>query len=171
MRELLYTIVVGLNNEINFKLKLLLTKWGELKYSIEQRLTNPKSYGRIVISDKRVNRKDPFQYFKTTNRELYNSEFAKWSIEGFDDVIFQNEKGELTEGAITNIMISKNGNLFTPPVSSGLLNGCYRGYLLSSNKNISEKVLFANDLISADEIYIFNSVKKEMKITEVVIDK
>lgn len=168
LRELLYTIVVGLNHKNKFKLRMLLTKWGELKYSLEQ-ITDSKINGRIVISDKRIDSTNKFQYFKTTNRELLNREFAKWSKEGFDDVIFQNEKGEITEGAITNIMISKEGKLYTPPVTSGLLNGCCRGYLLSTNKNITEKILFADDLISADEVYIFNSVRKEIKIGEVIL--
>lgn len=170
LRELLYTIVVGLNNKINFKIRLLLTKWGELKYSLEQ-ITDSNFNGRIIISNKRINSKNPFQYFKTTNRELFNIELKKWQGKGFDDVIFPNENGEITEGAITNIMISKDGKLFTPPVYSGLLNGCYRGYLLSTNKNVTEKILFVNDLISADEVYIFNSVRKEMKINDVIIEK
>jgi len=169
LRELLYTIVVGLNNEINFRLKLLLTKWGELKYSLEQ-IADTKTYGKIVISDQRVNSNNPFQYFKTTNRELYNSQLAKWSKKGFDDVIFQNENGEITEGAITNIMISKNDMLFTPPIASGLLNGCYRGDLLTSNNDLSEKTLFINDIVTADEVYILNSVKKLIKINEVILE-
>lgn len=169
LRELLYNVISGLNNKVSFKLRLLLTKWGELKYSIEQ-ISESKTNGRIVISEKRVNSNNPFQYFKTTNRELYRSEFRKWSKKGFDDVIFQNENEEITEGAITNIMISKDGNLLTPPVNSGLLNGCYRGYLLSTSENISEKVLFVDELISADEVYIFNSVKKLIKINEVILE-
>ncbi|MCF6269533.1 MAG: aminodeoxychorismate synthase component I [Melioribacteraceae bacterium] len=168
LRELLYQIVVGLNSKKRFKIRLLLSKWGELKYSLEE-ILDSKNSGRIVISDKRINSNDYFKYFKTTNRKLFNSEFKKWKSEGFDDVIFQNEKGEITEGAITNIMISKGGKLFTPPVSSGLLNGCYRGYLLTSNKNITEKILFVNDLISADEVFILNSVIKVLDIGEVVL--
>ena len=41
-----------------------------------------------------------------------------------------NEKGELAEGSITNIIIQQNGEWVTPPVSSGILNGVYRRYLL-----------------------------------------
>ncbi len=170
LRELLYKIVVGLNLAVNYKLRLLLTKWGELKYSLEQ-IVDRKLNGKIVISDKRIDSKNPFQYFKTTNRNVYNSELTKWSKEGFDDVIFINEKGEVTEGAITNIMIKKEGSFYTPPVSSGLLNGCYRGHLLSTNKNIEEKTLFVKDIIGADEVFIYNSVRKEMKISEVIQEK
>ncbi len=169
LRELLYQIVMGLNHKNKFKIRLTLSKWGEFKYSLEQ-IIDSKISGRIIVSDKRINSNNFFKYFKTTNRKLFDSELKKWQSEGFDDVIFQNEKGEITEGAITNIMISKGGKLFTPPISCGLLNGCYRGYLLSSNKNITEKILLPEDLISADEVFIFNSVKKEMKIREIVFE-
>ncbi len=166
LRELLYTIVVGLNLEEKFKLRLLLTKWGELKYSLEQ-IVNSKNSGKIKISDKRIDSNNVFNYFKTTNRELFNSEFKKWNNKGFDDVIFLNKKDEITEGAITNIMIKKDGIYFTPPISSGLLNGCYRGHLILE-KNIIEKSLRINDLFNADEIMIFNSVRKEILINEVI---
>lgn len=169
LRELLYTIITGLDNTIKFKLRLLLTKWGELKYNIEQ-ITNTTLLGRIVVSNKRIDSKNRFQYFKTTNRELYNSEYQYWRGQGFDDVIFLNERDEITEGAITNIMISDNDKLYTPPIDSGLLNGCYRGHLLITEKNISEKVLSINDLISAKKLFVFNSVRKRMKINEIIIN-
>ncbi len=165
LRELLYTIIIGLSLETKFKLRLLLTKWGELKYSLEQ-ITDSKNSGRIKISDKRIDSNNTFHYFKTTNRELFNSEFEKWSNKGFDDVIFLNEKDEITEGAITNIMIKKEGVYFTPPVSSGLLNGCYRGHLILE-KNVIERRFGIEELLNADAVTIFNSVKKEILIKEI----
>lgn len=166
LRELLYAILKGLNNKNKYKLRLLLTKWGEVKYNLEQILPSEPA-GRIVVSNKRIDSNNKFIYFKTTNRTLYNSELAKWSKAGFDDVVFRNEKDEITEGARTNIMISKGGKLFTPPISAGLLNGCHRGNMLSSNKNLSEKNLFVDDIINADKVYIFNSVRKEIIIKEI----
>ncbi len=165
LRELLYTITIGLNIETKFKLRLLLTKWGELKYSLEQ-IVDSKNSGRIIISDKKMDSENPFNYFKTTNREIFNQEFAKWSSAGYDDVIFQNERGEVTEGAITNIMIKKDGKFYTPPVTAGLLNGCYRGQLILEKKVI-EKSFGIDELLSADEVVIFNSIRKEIVVEEI----
>ncbi len=165
LRELLYTITIGLNIETKFKLRLLLTKWGELKYSLEQ-IVDSKNSGRIIISDKKMDSENPFNYFKTTNREIFNQEFAKWSSAGYDDVIFQNERGEVTEGAITNIMIKKDGKFYTPPVTAGLLNGCYRGQLILEKKVI-EKSFSIDELLSADEVVIFNSIRKEIVVEEI----
>src|SRR5690606_39920149 len=73
----------------------------------------------VCSSDlKTISSENRFQYFKTTNRELYNSEYKKYSEHGFFDVIFINEKNQVAEGAITNIFINKNGLLYTPPVRS-----------------------------------------------------
>lgn len=167
IRELLYSILTELNSSNKFKLRLLLTKWGEIKYNLEQ-IVPSEQKGRIVISDKRINSNNKFLYFKTTNRTLYNAELIKWSKEEFDDVIFQNEKGEITEGARTNVIIKRGGQLFTPPISSGLLNGCYRGYKLSKNGNVIEKSFGINELLNADEVFIVNSVRKEIAIKEIL---
>lgn len=170
LRELLESIVTGLNPHLKFKLKLLLTKWGELKYNFEQ-IFEFKNFGRILISDKPIDSNNKFQYFKSTYRELYNSELKKWQKEGFDDVIFLNENGKVVEGAITNIMISNKNGFITPPIEDGLLNGCYREYLLSKENNIVEKSFDLSELLKAQKALIFNSVKKEILITDVVLEK
>jgi para-aminobenzoate synthetase/4-amino-4-deoxychorismate lyase len=78
---------------------------------------------------------------------------------GYDEVLFLNERGELTEGAISNLFIRKGQQFFTPPVSSGLLNGIYRQYFLATRSFASEKLITLTDLLSADNIYIANSVR------------
>jgi para-aminobenzoate synthetase/4-amino-4-deoxychorismate lyase len=169
IRRILSKLISTLNKNKKYKVRLLLTKWGEIRYSFEQ-LEQKKSSGRVIISEKRTDSNNTFLYFKTTNRELYNSEFTKWGSKEFDDVLFLNEKGEVTEGAISNILISKNNRLYTSPLSSGLLNGCYRKYLLDKNDNIIEKKIFINDLLNADSITIFNSVRGETKIVNIIYE-
>ena len=47
--------------------------------------------------------------------------------EGYDEILFLNEKGHVCEGAVTNIFfVDKAGGLVTPPVSDGLLPGTKR---------------------------------------------
>jgi para-aminobenzoate synthetase/4-amino-4-deoxychorismate lyase len=148
-----------------FKLKLLLTKWGEIKFSLEK-ISEHKKYGKIAISKTKIDSKNKFQYFKTTKRKLYNSEFTKWQKEGFDDVIFVNEDNLVVEGAISNIMIEINNEMITPPIKDGLLPGCYREYLIS-NKNVIEKSFGIDELLNANRVFIFNSVRKEIEIKEI----
>ena len=72
---------------------------------------------------------------------------------------FFNERGELTEGTISNIFISKGRHFYTPPVSCGLLNGIFRQYFLATRPFASEKTLTIHDILSADTIYMTNSVR------------
>jgi para-aminobenzoate synthetase/4-amino-4-deoxychorismate lyase len=98
-------------------------------------------------------------FHKTTRRPLY-TEALKAAIEaGYDDVLFLNERGEATEGAIHNIFIEKDGRLFTPPVNCGLLPGVQRRHILVTHSRAEERVLSLRDLRRADAIYLSNAVR------------
>ncbi len=84
-------------------------------------LSPSKSTGLIRISAERTNSQDLFLRHKTTRRALYDREYARALADGFDEVLFLNERNELTEGAISNIFLRKNDQLLTPPLSSGAL--------------------------------------------------
>jgi para-aminobenzoate synthetase / 4-amino-4-deoxychorismate lyase len=116
-------------------------------------------FGRAGISKHTVNSRDRFLYHKTTHRALYEQKLAKARKRGFDDVLFFNERGELTEGTIHNVFIVKRGVWRTPPVSCGLLPGIFRGHILKTRKNAREAILTLQDLKSADAIYLCNSVR------------
>jgi len=124
---------------------------------------------KLVISEKKTDSESPYQYHKTDNRELYNSEFKKAQEAGYDEVIFFNEKGQLSEGAITNIFIKKDDQWLTPPISSGILNGTWRKNLIPALK-AEEKPLNINDIINADDIIIGNSVKMRGQVGSIELN-
>jgi len=112
------------------------------------------------LSERKIDQKSPYLYHKTTMRELYNKEAKLAKEAGFSEVIFRNSKQEITEGSISNLVIRKNDRFFTPPVSCGLLPGTMRGWLLKDYPNlISEKILYQEDLESADAVYLINSLR------------
>lgn len=123
-----------------------------------QPLLTIKTPHEIIISSKRVDKNNIFLYHKTTQRSLYESELEKARRRGFLEVVFLNQDGEITEGSFTNIFIEKNGQLFTPPISSGLLDGIYRQHLLKQGI-VQERVMTINDLNMAEKIYIGNSIR------------
>ncbi len=96
---------------------------------------------------------------KTTARELYDRYFTLARQKGYDEVIFLNERGEVSEGAISNIFVPQGRQLFTPPLQSGLLNGIFRSYMLSTRIFVSEKNITLCDLPPSGTIYIANSVR------------
>ena len=143
-----------------FKVKLTLSFQGEFTVSYEHvELLNPCVPLRLCLAVERTNSSHPFLYHKTTKRELYNRSYSLGREKGYDEVLFMNEREELTEGAISNLFIRQGHHFFTPPVSSGLLNGIFRQYFLVTRTFAQEKTLTLPDLLSADTIYTANSVR------------
>ena len=98
---------------------------------------------------------------KTSWRDHYDKERQE-SVKrlGVLDIIFSNDRGEITEGAISNIFIQKEDTLYTPPLSCGVLPGVMRETLLKdTNCKVEEKVLTKADVLSADAIFLSNSVR------------
>ncbi|MHA1518481.1 MAG: aminodeoxychorismate synthase component I [Alphaproteobacteria bacterium] len=116
---------------------------------------------RFVISDKRVDEKDPFFYHKTTRRRLYDEELElQKELTGCDEVVFLNTRDELTEGARSTLFVEQDGRLFTPALACGLLPGTLREELLDLPRAAaSEAVLTPADLAAAERMYLGNSVR------------
>lgn len=152
------------------RLKIILNKTGLIKIEIGD-IPKKVSKVKVIVSLNTVNSTNVFQYFKTTQRKLYDKETKEYSRKGFFDVIYLNEKSEVTEGAITNIFIKKEDVIITPPISSGLLNGVYRKYFLRKNADIKERKIFLSDLIYADQIILTNSLRGEVIVDELFINE
>jgi len=145
-----------IKDNARYKVRILLNGTGDIKLNYEK-IDNIPEKLRITISKYRTDSNNIFYFHKTTNRDLYNSELKEARRQGFFDIIFLNEKDEITEGAITNIYIRKDGLFYTPPLDCGLLNGIMRQLMIKKHR-IKEKILKLNDLKQADEIYISNSI-------------
>lgn len=151
---------VTLEKNRDFKIKLILSPEG--KITIEKEVVKKiKGPVKIRLSSKKVNSKDIFLYHKVTKRAFYDREREKGLEKGYFETIFLNQRDELTQGAITNIFILQNKQLYTPTLKSGLLPGVLREHLLRQGK-AKERTLYLKDIKSADEVYIGNSVRKLM---------
>jgi branched-chain amino acid aminotransferase len=77
---------------------------------------------------------------------------------GYDEAIMLNHHGKIAEGSAENIFIIKNGEITTPPLSSGCLAGITRDSVIqmirANGQEIVEKELERDDLYSADEIFM-----------------
>jgi para-aminobenzoate synthetase/4-amino-4-deoxychorismate lyase len=116
------------------------------------------SPAKICLSSERTHSDDIFLYHKTTRRKFYDDCFNNAVLHGFDEIIFLNERGELTEGAISNIFIKQNGHWFTPALKCGVLPGTMRKKIMADFA-AEEKILHLKDLNDAEELYICNSVR------------
>lgn len=137
-------------------LRALLSKDGTFETQILP--VNELNTNRIVISEQKVNSQEPLLYHKTTYRPWYQEATEKIKQGLVFDEIFFNEKGELTEGARSNVVLQLEGKWFTPPVACGLLNGILRQKLVDEGK-IEEKILYLEELGNAEKVFCINSVR------------
>jgi len=112
---------------------------------------------RVRLAAEPVHSTDVFLYHKTTCRVVY--EAARQLCPDCDDVLLWNERGELTESCVANIVVEMEGARLTPPVDSGLLAGTFRAWLLEQGA-IREKVVKVEDLGKCTRLYLINSVRK-----------
>lgn len=121
---------------------------------------NSRKAKPIAVSLLKTNSNNPMLYHKTADRSLYDSEYKKYKEKGYYDVIFMNEKGELTESHASNIIVKIGEFYYTPPVRCGLLAGTFRAYLMNKRGSmIRERILYLRDLKKADAVYLCNSVR------------
>ena len=117
----------------------------------------------VVISPCRVNSQDLLLRHKTTARALYDTELARVMAAGHFDAVFLNEKGELTEGARTNVFVERGGVLMTPPLAAGLLNGVLRRRLLREGR-AREARLGLDDLLGAEAVFVGNGLRGIVRV-------
>jgi para-aminobenzoate synthetase/4-amino-4-deoxychorismate lyase len=139
-----------------FKVRLLLSADGSASVSSTP-LQSVAETIRVKLSRERVDPADPFLYHKTTQRPLYRRERDLALREGYGEVIFLNLEGECCEGSITNLFAQIGGVLYTPPVNCGLLPGTLREELIFKG-GCRERSLSLEDLLSAEQVYVGNSV-------------
>lgn len=113
---------------------------------------------RVRLSEHTMQSADVLLRHKTDWREDYERDLRRAAAEGFDEVLYRNERGELTEGSRSNLFVRLDGQLVTPPVACGLLDGCLRQEMLE-NGQCREAVLDDDDLARADEICMGNSLR------------
>lgn len=98
---------------------------------------------------------------KMTRRALYLS--ALNAHPEFQDLILCNSEGNITESCFANVVVKIGSELCTPPLSSGLIAGVFRSFLLNSGL-LREREISRQELAAASEVYLINSVRGWMKL-------
>jgi para-aminobenzoate synthetase/4-amino-4-deoxychorismate lyase len=135
-------------------LRLTLDNYGS--WSIEHRPLPGPTPCRVSLALSAVDAADPFLFHKTTRREVYDR--ARRQVPEVDDVLLWNERGEVTESTIANLVVEIAGELLTPPLACGLLPGTMRARLLHEGR-IREAVVRVDDLSRCTRLWLINSVR------------
>ena len=136
--------------------RLLLNSSGEVRLqTAEAGPTGQQMF--LAVAPTPVESNNLFLQHKTTQRAVYNK--FRGDRPDADDVILWNERNELTETCIGNVCLRFGDSWVTPDLSSGLLPGTHRQFLIDEG-SLKPKVLPLQALYDADEIAFINSVRK-----------
>lgn len=150
-----------IHNKGDYIVRLLLHKNGQLE--IQQRPLDTIKNTNVRLASHPQQSSNDFLYYKTTHRVHYKTSNDAITSGSCYDEIHYNERDELTEASRNNLILKIKHEFFTPPLSSGLLNGIMRKLLL--DKGIcTERILKKEDIHNADKIYLANSVRGVVEV-------
>ena len=105
---------------------------------------------------------------KITDRQDYDAAIKRsnTSYAQHQDVLLYNEAGEITETTIFNVIVKLDGRYVTPTLSSGLLDGVMRRYLLDKGF-IQEACVKLEDLSELQDktLWLCNAVRGVVEAT------
>ncbi|HCQ91045.1 MULTISPECIES: aminotransferase class IV [unclassified Clostridium] len=157
----------------NCALKIMVSE-KNIIYSNRPIIYGEKHYKRgfnLKVSNYKRNQFSKTTYIKSLNYldNILEKELAL--KEGFDEAIFLNLDNFLCEGSVSNLFIIKNKMIYTPKISSGLLPGIVREFLINTLRSKGYKVvedfILLDDLKNSDGAFLTNSLMGIMKINSV----
>ena len=129
-----------------WRVRLTLSKQGEIEVAAYALSPEPTAIRQARFADQTILSTDPLRRHKTTERWLYDQVLNQLPADSsVFDLVFLNERGEVAEGARSNVFVERDGILLTPPLSSGCLPGVLRAELLAAG-HAREAVLMPGDL-------------------------
>jgi branched-chain amino acid aminotransferase len=89
-----------------------------------------------------------------------------------DEGLFCTPGGHVLEGSATNIFIVKDGEIFTPPISEGIMPGITRNIVLNlveaNGFNVYETPINVKELKSCDEVFLTGSTTEILPVGELI---
>ncbi|MEY8702042.1 chorismate-binding protein [Francisella philomiragia] len=161
IRDQLYDYVEQLTDNKEYKIRLEYHYDKSINIEHTEINTTEQQAIKLKICPEKINSANKLFQHKTTHsstRGFYNQMHHKYIHEDNCELIYLNEKDNITETRFHNIIIKKNDKLYTPKLEDGVLAGIARKSLISQGK-LQSKSLNLNDLKTADKIYLINSVR------------
>ncbi len=168
MKRTIASIRTRLDGTQKYKIRIFLNDQGCIRYDYAPLDKNTlKNEPVVFMADSAMDSKNVYLYHKTTYRPWYNTGYNNTAsrIEKGKcfDLLYSNERKEITEYSMANFFLKISGKLYTPPIHCGLLPGVLRERLIK-NKLCREKVLKIGDLNRAEAVYWGNSVRGLVKV-------
>lgn len=153
----------------NWRVRLTLAKSGEIEVQSFALPEEPAGVRYAQVANGRINSADPLRRHKTTERRLYDAALRHLPAGSpIFDVVFLNERGEVAEGARSNVFVERDGLLLTPALASGCLPGVLRAELLASGR-AREAIVKPEDLQSG--FWLGNALRGLIRVELLTVEK
>lgn len=124
----------------------------------------------LRLAEGKRNQYSKLTYHKTLNY-MENLVERQNRLSGLaDEIIFLNVNDHIAEGSVSNIFWIKDGELYTPSVKSGILNGIMRQVIIDKAKNngllVHECERGINAIKTADAVFLSNSIMGIMPVSD-----
>ena len=91
--------------------------------------------------------------------------------DGYDEAIMLNSSGKVAEGSAENIFILKDGQIITPPLTSGILEGITRDSVIQiieeNGGYVVESDIDREDLYTADEVFMVGTAAEVKSVAQI----
>ena len=126
---------------------------------------------KLKVGNLLKNPSSPLTYIKSICYTDNLLSLKKARKAGYDEVLHLNYRGEVCEGAVSNIFFVSRGIVKTPHSSCGLLEGIMRDKIIERLDKLEVKVQVGiyslEDVLEAEEVFITNSLIGIMPVGEV----
>jgi len=162
LQSLVDETCAGFEQDASYRLRIALAKSGEINVTSAPLAPLAEQTVSVLLASEYGfaprSSNDPLLEHKTTSREDYDRAWREAETHGAFDMLFFNERGELTEGGRSNVFLKRDGRWKTPPLGAGLLPGVMRGVLLEELE-AEECALTLEDLNRAEALMICNALR------------
>lgn len=137
-----------------------------------------KPIGEPIRKEKRgvilsLRRNSPEGALRLKSHHYLNNILAKREV-GNDPAIegiFLSQQGVLAEGIVSNLFWVKEGVLYTPSLSTGILNGITRQYIMRAAQKLGVSIIEGSfeeeELFKADEVFVTNSIQEIVPLRQI----
>lgn len=169
--------VLKANDLTNARLKIIISKRSNDKFNVLILPSNlERTAGSYSLLGWKLSRDSGSVSFrhKTTSRADSHVAFKSALEGGFDEALYINEKGELTECTRANIFLVLEDKLITPVLESGILPGVTRSKVMEiakgSQVQVEEKIVHRLYLNKSADVFITNSIIGIMPVARLKLE-
>lgn len=143
-----------------FRVRLSLFWDGTYKLEVSPFYEDKEAVWRLMLMPfAKLASREHLLYKTSLLREYFDETLRYARDKGYDEVLFYDKDGYLLQGCISNLFLEEKGELFTPPLSLGLLNGVYRRYMLGSGKVREARVCLDDLMEGRVRLYMGNALR------------